>query len=558
MTTIIEHFFIFSQISTICLFLSLSGFLLKKLVLLDDDIKNFEENGIFGFIFIGFISLTVNFFYPLNFLINNLLFLVITTAAFKLNFFNQNKIKLIKKIFYVSFFCYILFIYSNVNTPDALLYHLPYSKIINDHKIVIGLSNIHFRFGHTSIFQYISSFFNNSLFNENGILIPIGLLTSFFFFYSFRLFRNEFKIDITRLKSYFTFLILIFSLYSFNRYSGYGNDAQVHIYYFLAVLYLFNFFIIKKSLLTFKKLSLIFLFTFLIKPFYLISIIIPCIIFVLIRKDFIIIRSRFFIFSSFLFLLWIIKNLLITGCLIYPVHNTCVKSLIWYDKNTKIVSTSGEAWSKAWPQNLNKNLNQDEFNKNFNWVSAWAKTHLNVIIEKLLPVIFFIIINILFFYFTRCLKKNYQNHKNNFYLLNLLMSLFFVILWFLKFPIYRYGLSFIYTLILFMSYFIFIQYIDVIKLKRYYNFFVFFIILFTSLIFVKNINRIFNNFTQSISPSMNDPLDNGKSVKIFNRDKKFTYYNKDSACGYSASPCSHIKRDLGKLIFLGYSIYYNY
>ena len=558
MTTIIEHFFIFSQISTICLFLSLSGFLLKKLVLLDDDIKNFEENGIFGFIFIGFISLTVNFFYPLNFLINNLLFLVITTAAFKLNFFNQNKIKLIKKIFYVSFFCYILFIYSNVNTPDALLYHLPYSKIINDHKIVIGLSNIHFRFGHTSIFQYISSFFNNSLFNENGILIPIGLLTSFFFFYSFRLFRNEFKIDITRLKSYFTFLILIFSLYSFNRYSGYGNDAQVHIYYFLAVLYLFNFFIIKKSLLTFKKLSLIFLFTFLIKPFYLISIIIPCIIFVLIRKDFIIIRSRFFIFSSFLFLLWIIKNLLITGCLIYPIHNTCVKSLIWYDKNTKIVSTSGEAWSKAWPQNLNKNLNQDEFNKNFNWVSAWAKTHLNVIIEKLLPVIFFIIINILFFYFTRCLKKNYQNHKDNFYLFNLLISLFFVILWFLKFPIYRYGLSFIYTLIMFMSYFIFIQYIDVIKLKKYYNFFVFFIILFTSLIFVKNINRIFNNFTQSISPSMNDPLDNGKSVKIFNRDKKFTYYNKDSACGYSASPCSHIKRDLGKLIFLGYSIYYNY
>ena len=558
MTTIIEHFFIFSQISTICLFLSLSGFLLKKLVLLDDDIKNFEENGIFGFIFIGFISLTVNFFYPLNFLINNLLFLVITTAAFKLNFFKQNKIKLIKKIFYVSFFCYILFIYSNVNTPDALLYHLPYSKIINDHKIVIGLSNIHFRFGHTSIFQYISSFFNNSLFNENGILIPIGLLTSFFFFYSFRLFRSEFKIDITRLKSYFTFLILIFSLYSFNRYSGYGNDAQVHIYYFLAVLYLFNFFIIKKSLLTFKKLSLIFLFTFLIKPFYLISIIIPCIIFVLIRKDFIIIRSRFFIFSSFLFLLWIIKNLLITGCLIYPVHNTCVKSLIWYDKNTKIVSTSGEAWSKAWPQNLNKNLNQDEFNKNFNWVSAWAKTHLNVITEKLLPVIFFIIINILFFYFTRCLKKNYQKHKNNFYLFNLLISLFFVILWFLKFPIYRYGLSFIYTLIMFMSYFIFIQYIDVIKLKRYYNFFVFFIILFTSLIFVKNINRIFNNFTQSISPSMNDPLDNGKSVKIFNRDKKFTYYNKDSACGYSASPCSHIKRDLGKLIFLGYSIYYNY
>jgi len=558
MTIVIEHFFIFLQITIICLFLSQSGFLLKKLIFLEHDNRNLEENGLLGFIFIGFISLIINFFYPLSLIINNILFFIIFLISFLLNFFDQNKIKLIKKIFCVSFFCYIIFIYSNVNTPDALLYHLPYSRIVNDDKIIIGLSSIHFRFGHISIFQYISSFFNNSLFKENGVLIPIGLLTSYFFVYNYKLFKKDFKIDKLRLKSYFTFLILIFSLYSFNRYSGYGNDAQVHIYYFLAILYLLDFFINKKTILTFKKLSLICLFTFLIKPFYLITLIIPIGVFFLIRKDFIIFRSKFFAFSFFFVLFWLLKSFFITGCLVYPVQKTCFKSIIWFDKNIQKVSAEGEAWAKAWPRNLNKNLSQLEFNKDFNWLSTWSETHLLIIIEKLLPVIIFLILNILFFYFTKCLKKNYQIQNNKFFLSIFVTNFLFLVLWFLKFPTYRFGISIIYIFIIMSLYFVFIRHLDFIKIKKHYNFFIFFIILFTSLIFIKNINRIFNDSAQSITPSMYDTLDNKTYLKIFNKDGIFTYYKKTSACGYSDSPCSNMNVDLIKKKFLGYFIYYTY
>jgi hypothetical protein len=559
MTIAIEHLFIFIQISIICLFLSQCGFLLKKFIFLEHDNINLEENGLFGFIFIGFISLAINFFYPLNLIINNAIFAIIFIISFVFNYFDQNKIKLLIKIFYVSFFCYILFIYSNVNTPDALLYHLPYSKIINEEKIIIGLANIHFRFGHISIFQYISSFFNNSLLKENGVLIPIGLLASYFFIYCFRLFKSDFKKDSLRLKSYYTFLILIFSLYSFNRYSGYGNDAQTHIFYFLGILYLLDFFNKKIDLTTFKKFSLIFLFTFLTKPFYLITLIIPFTIFFLIRKNFIIFRSNFFTFSLAFILLWMLKGFLITGCLIYPVQKTCFKNVIWFDNNyIKKVSAEGQAWSKAWPRNLNKSLNQAEYNKNFNWLSTWINTHFFVIIEKLLPVIIFIILNFLFFYFTNCLKKNYQKYNSNFHLSIFYTSFLFIILWFLNFPTYRFGISFIYIFIIFSLHFVFIRNIDIIRIKKYYSFFILFIITFTCLIFVKNINRVFNVNAKSISPSLFDPLDSGKFLKVFNKDKVFTYYNKDSACGYSVAPCSNMKIDLIKEIILGYTIYYTY
>ena len=554
----IEHLFIFIQISIICLFLSQCGFLLKKFIFLEHDNKNFEENGLFGFILIGFISLTINFFYPLNLIINNTIFGILFFISFINNYFHQNKIKLIKKIFCVSFFCYFLFIYSNVNNPDALLYHLPYSKIVNEEKIIIGLANIHFRFGFISIFQYISSFFNNSLLKENGVLMPIGLLASYFFIYCYRLFKNDFKKNSLRLKSYYTFLILIFSLYSFNRYSGYGNDAQTHIFYFFGILYLLDFFIKKKDLLVFKKLSLIFLFTFLTKASYLITLIIPLAIFILIRKKYIIIRSKFFLFSFFFIFFWLMKGFLTTGCLIYPEEKTCFKNVIWFDGSVEKVSAETEAWAKAWPQNLNRSLNQSEYNKNLNWSSTWFKTHFFIIIEKILPVLIFLFLNFLFFYFTRCLKKNYQNHNNKFYLLTLFISFMFVLMWFLKFPTYRFGISFIYSFIIFSLYFIFIRKIDYIKIKKYYNVFIFFIAIVTSLILVKNVNRILDTNNRVISPHMYDPLDKGNYVKIFNKDKIFTYYNKDKACGYSASPCSNTKIDLIKEIFLGYTIYYTY
>ena len=62
MQLLIAHLLVFLQISIASLFFSLSGFLLKFLVLKKKDANNFYENGLFGFVLIGFISLGLNFF----------------------------------------------------------------------------------------------------------------------------------------------------------------------------------------------------------------------------------------------------------------------------------------------------------------------------------------------------------------------------------------------------------------------------------------------------------------------------------------------------------------
>ena len=67
----------------------------------------------------------------------------------------------------------------NTNRPDAGLYHLPYINIINDSKIILGSANLEFRFGHSSILQYLSSAFNNIIFTNKGILIPLANIFCF-------------------------------------------------------------------------------------------------------------------------------------------------------------------------------------------------------------------------------------------------------------------------------------------------------------------------------------------------------------------------------------------
>ena len=57
-------------------------------------------------------------------------------------------------------------------------------------KIIVGLSNFHFRYGHISIIQYLSALSNNLLFKENGIVFGQALVaTSVIINFSFKVYE---------------------------------------------------------------------------------------------------------------------------------------------------------------------------------------------------------------------------------------------------------------------------------------------------------------------------------------------------------------------------------
>ena len=80
------------------------------------------------------------------------------------------------KIEIVAILFLITISYDNSYRPHAGSYHLPYISILNENKILIGINNIHYRFGHTSIMQYLSAIYNNNIFNEVGVTIPLCLI----------------------------------------------------------------------------------------------------------------------------------------------------------------------------------------------------------------------------------------------------------------------------------------------------------------------------------------------------------------------------------------------
>ena len=189
-----------------------------------------------GTIVISFVSLFINFFYPLNKIIGNLFILISLIFFIKLFFFEKKKFKFFFILSIISLISVILISYENINRPDAGLYHLPYIQILQENKILIGLTNLHFRFGHTSIIQYLSAIYNNSLMPIEAISMPLALLVSSFFIYLMTYFDSKYENKVKIL----IFFISIYVFYSFNRYSNFGNDATAHLFFFILIIKLFE------------------------------------------------------------------------------------------------------------------------------------------------------------------------------------------------------------------------------------------------------------------------------------------------------------------------------
>lgn len=407
----------------------------------------YSKKIIYGLIFISFVALFLNFFTPLSKIINSLVFIIILIVSLinkKLRKSIINK-SILLTILIISSISFLLLYKNKIYQPDAGLYHLPYTGLINSEKINFGIANVHHRFGFITIIQYTNAIFNNYFFSENGISLPLAILASAVitnFYSNINIYIKE--KNISNIHFIYLLCIIIFIAIKMNDYSNYGNDAPGHFIFFFLISE-----ILKEKFIeiNFNKLLILSVFIFLNKISFILILTIPLTWILLYRKININIIT---LFSFFFLFLWLVKNIIVSGCIIYPLENTCLKGLKWSTTNNQIINTKTayietESWSKGYPDQ-NK-YTQENYTEKFNWLKTWSNKHFIYILNKLLPFICILIFIYLFLKINNSGngKLKYPSQKLNFILFFSIISL---TLWFLKAPLYRFGYS---SIILFIT-----------------------------------------------------------------------------------------------------------
>jgi hypothetical protein len=457
-----------------------------------------------GLIFCGFVAQFLNFFFPLtNFFIYSSFILSLYIIFKKRNFFNIFKKKKYNLFFIfpfiLIFLLVILQIYGSNFSDDLNHYHL--SSIINsdEKKYIIGSNFLHNLYGTSSIWLTLHSFLNFNEYNLQGIHILNGL--SFFLILSYFFFEiREDKSLNQNLKICRIFLIF-FLLLKYTRLKEFGIDrpAFIFIIFFIDILIkhadkIFNSINKKKLYDLIILLLIISIFVFFIKIIFF-----PILIFLILSLLFIKkkININFFFdlriyFVLFILFQYLVKNFLISGCLIYPVKFLCINNLSWYSSqmlNNFLINT--EVFNKSF-NSYTGSLEATEFIKNFNWVESWVLRTKHELLDFFGLILLSLIFSCICFKITKkinCTRENY--------------IIFFILLFGLIFYFY---IWFFYTPIIRMSHHIFIIFIILIlllinvffKTKERINITIILTIIFFTINFSKNFIRISqNNYTNN-------------------------------------------------------------
>ena len=301
---------------------------------------------IIGLILFGNLLIIANFFVELQ---NNVLYVFLVLLLLP-NFIGNNKgiFKIFNVLTFENIFLYIfipgilLISSSDINFHyDAAYYHLNHQNWLRSSNLIIGSVNIFWPFGMSSIYEYISSmlWFNNSLIYLHFLnLIFLQFLFSFIFYHLFNSTNKNFK--------FASIFLVIFSIFDNFGISG-GRNGFVYIQEIgkqdttVAILFCITSILIldkiqKKyaSKIDIVLISLLVFFIFEIKVSGVIIFILYFIlIFILIRNNEYKFRSLIYLQSpTILFgLVWSLKSIMTTGCLIFPLSFTCYESFWWYE-----------------------------------------------------------------------------------------------------------------------------------------------------------------------------------------------------------------------------------
>ena len=544
-----------------------AGHFFSKIILQNNNQLEISHYGILGIVFLSILSFILNLLAPLNEMISNFIFIFIILNFFIIEFKNKLQItNFIKKIIVLILLNILLISYSNYYDPDGAWYHLPFSRLINDYKIILGSASLHPMFGSHSILQYFAASLHNSLTGPNGVLFVNSLIGAFFLMFFF----EKYKLEKNFYLKIFLFMALVLFFIEMNRVSEYGNDTGGHLFFILTIFFSLKILLEKKlTPIAFKEICLLSLFTFFIKPLLIFILFIPAWLYIKnnLYKNF----SFVPLFSVLITFFWLLKNTLLTGCLIYPLNFTCIEKLSWYSSNSNFLisaknsSQFSELHSKGWKnfdQNIRKFVNyenelekKENFKNSFKWVNSYIEGgYYNNILKKVdYYIIFLSLVFLILFYLSKesRLRREKLFKKGDLKKINILLylNLIFFFIFIIKFPDGRYGLSYMFVVIYFIFIYIFCYLnfnLRFLKLVKILNFFL--IILFTVFLLKNSMKILTQNEIASPLPDINyknskifkkmsKKIENGKILEIYYGDAKNIRFAEKNLCKYFKSPC---------------------
>jgi len=516
MVHIVSHFFLFFFLIYFNGKIFLENFKLNNLNL------DIFQISIFGLIFTGLFAQIINIFIPLNFFLLILNLIIINTYLiynYKKFFF---RIKKIDYIYFILFLLITLNIYGSDFSDDLNNYHYGFILNSDSGNFIVGMSHLYQMYAFSPIWLTTHSYFNFDYSRLQDIHVLNGLIFFIFLSIFYKEIKDSFDKKRINILIPVTFFILVFVLIKYTRLKEFGIDRPSFLIIFFFIFFILkNFFSnLKENQVDSKIILMIYLsmFLFYSKIIFFFTALIP--IYYIIRyKKLKIFFSKNFLPIYLIILGYFIKNLIISGCLIFPISLTCLNFLSWSAKEyAEYQMIFTEIINKSWTI-YNGQLTNIEYIRDFNWIETWFNRHKIEFFEFFLTSGLATILTLFSF-------KSLKEKKSNFYFLKnseliTIFSLLFVIqlIFFIsKNPVIR------------MSHYLFVFFYSMIIIFIFRNFKLHLKKRVISAIFIFAISfNAFKNFTRiSENNFINDPHQMVKPYIDKQTKEKlgdFEYYN---------------------------------
>jgi len=421
---------------------------------------------LYGFIFLIFFALVINFFFSLKYFFFGIILIGFSYFIYALR---KKKIKINFLYHLIILFVLTLVVYENGDNVDTPMYHLQVIKWLQNEKIVFGLSNLEIRFGSSSLWFNLLAIFKFKINNFTNVytfnLIPFSILI-------YLIFEKKNELSFFFIILSISFLLFFSFLHPFNNgvILNHLHNTEldtVAMVFFILSFYLFLKFYEDENIDTLRLLIISSSICILIKISYIgLSILLLYSILKFYRKNLnSIFKEKINIFLLLIVLFWFIKNYFTSGCLIFPVTFTCL-SPEWAPNFNEIDFFSNEV--KGYARDTRDRLRYTDFEHtihSLDWFIPWFKDYaLNTSLLKIsFFVSFFAIILLIFCNFVNLLNYEF-NKKIKLYAIICILFIPNFYIWF-QAPEIRFGWG---TFISFSCFFVAVLLFHF-KLKKFFN-----------------------------------------------------------------------------------------